>query len=240
MATRTARKDRGGRGGGTPRVREQRRDLYRQIASEAAERVFALKGSDASRMQDVASEAGLSLATIYGVVEGKEELLNTIHARRMREFIVVVREARDAAATTLDAHRAVLEQSARFFMERPDFLRLCCRDGYAWGSGLTTTETQAEVWEESVSIPTELFRHGIEEGVYVDEPPLLLARKMLALQQVELADWAEGGMRADPDAVCARLDSQFLRAFCRPQPDGGPIPGHGSEADSESNESATD
>jgi AcrR family transcriptional regulator len=219
MATRTARKDRGGHGG-TPRVREQRRDLYRQIASEAAERVFALKGSGASRMQDVASEAGLSLATIYGVVEGKEELLNTIHARRMREFIVVVREARDAAATTV--------------------LRLCCRDGYAWGSGMTTTETQAELWEEGVAIPAELFRRGIEEGLYVDEPPLLLARKMLALQQVELADWADGGMRADPDAVCARLDAQFLRAFCRPQPDGGSFPGRRSEVDPDSDESATD
>jgi AcrR family transcriptional regulator len=191
-------------------------------------------------MQDVASEAGLSLATIYGVVEGKEELLHTIHARRMREFLILVREARDAATTTLDAHRAVLEQSARFFIERPDFLRLCCRDGYAWGSGLTTTETQAKLWEEGVAIPAELFRRGIEEGLYVDEPPLLLARKMLALQQVELADWAEGGMRADPDVVCARLDAQFLRAFCRPRPDGLSFPGRGSEARSESSDSAAD
>lgn len=198
------------------RVQEERAALYRRLTAEAAERIFARKGSGASRMQEVADEAGLSLATIYGVVQGKEDLIAAIHQERMRECLDRIRAARESCSDTLAAHLAVLLASSDFFIERPAFLRMCCRDGYGWASGTTTSEAGARFWREGIAIPTELFRRGIAQRLYVDEPPELLARKMLALQQVELTHWAEGGMRADPSQVRARLRSQFLRAFLRP------------------------
>jgi len=206
-----------GRGHGTrARVRAERRALYRQLVSEAAERVFAEKGSEASRMQEIALEAGVSLATIYTVVDGKHALLADIHERRMREFLACIRMARDAGDGTLEAHLAVLLDGADFFMQRPQFLQLCCRDGYGWASGSANTAQQASDWAEGIAIPTALFRRGIEEGIYVDEPPELLARKMLALKQVELTHWAEQDPRPDRSEVRTRLRDQFLRAFCRP------------------------
>ncbi len=205
------------RGGRTrQRVRRERQSLYRHLVAEAAERIFARKGSGPSRMQEVAAEAGLSLATIYEVVDGKNDLLAAVHERRMREFLDRIRAARDAHHRTLEAHLAVLLDGADFFLEHPDFLRLCCRDGYGWASGATSTESGAELWEQGIRVPSELFARGIAEGLYVDEPPALLARKMLALKQVELAHWVEGGMRAPAREVRTRLERQFLRAFCRP------------------------
>lgn len=206
-----------GRGGRIRQtIRQERQALYRRLVSEAAERVFAEKGSGRSRMQEIATEAGLSLATIYAVVDGKEDLLAAVHEQRMRAFLDRIRSAREAHRHTLDAHLAVLLEGADFFLEHPDFLRLCCRDGYGWASGATSTEAGAELWEQGIAIPTELFERGIAEGLYVDEPPALLARKMLALEQVELAHWVEGGMRAPAKEVRERLERQFLRAFCRP------------------------
>ena len=35
---------------------------------------------------------------------------------------------------TLERHLSVLRLGAQFFLERPDFLRMCCRDGYSWGA----------------------------------------------------------------------------------------------------------
>jgi len=199
------------------RVREERRALYRRLVSEAAERVFAEKGSEASRMQEIAREAGVSLATIYTVVDGKDALVADIHERRMREFLECICSARDSRNDTLEAHLAVLLDGADFFMQRPQFLQLCCRDGYGWASGAADTDQQASLWAEGIAVPIELFRRGIDEGIYVDEPPELLARKMLALKQVELTHWVEQELRPDPSQIRARLRAQFLRAFCRPE-----------------------
>jgi hypothetical protein len=52
--------------------------------------------------------------------------------------------------------------------------------------------------------------------IYVDEDPDLLARKMLALKQVELTHWVEHRMKTDPEVILERLEDQFIRAFCRP------------------------
>jgi AcrR family transcriptional regulator len=198
------------------RVREGRESLYRDAIREASERVFAEKGTDASRMREIAKEAGVSLATLYGVIDGKQSLLIAIHHDRMRAFYDCIRAARDAHDDTLASHLAVLRDGAQYFLERPDFLRMCCRDGYGWASGLPAPSGGVDLWEEGTSIPRDLFVRGIAEGIYVDEDSDLLVRKMLALKQVELTHWVHRGMTVPHDQIFDRLESQFVRAFCLP------------------------
>jgi AcrR family transcriptional regulator len=197
------------------RLREERAAVYREAITEAAERVFAEKGSDRSRMREIAAEAGISLGTLYGVIDGKESLLVGIHMTRMREFLECIRAARDSCEGTLARHLAVLRLGAQYFLDRPDFLRMCCRDGYGWGARLPSSPAENELWEERASIPRGLFEAGIAEGIYFEDDPDLLVRKMLALKQVELLHWVDGGMKASPDEVLDRLERQFVRAFCR-------------------------
>jgi len=196
------------------RLKEERKSVYRKAISEAAERVFAAKGTDRSRMREIAAEAGISLGTLYGVIEGKQSLFFEIHLARMREFLGFIRAARDAHEDTLESHLAVLRQGAEFFLERPDFLRMCCRDGYGWASGFPASASGSDIWNEGASIPRDLFARGIAEGIYVDDDPDLLARKMLALKQVELTHWVDNGMATEHAIVLDRLESQFVRAFC--------------------------
>ena len=198
------------------RVREGRESVYREAIREAAERLFAEKGADASRMREIAAEAGVSLATLYGVIDGKRSLLIAIHRDRMRAFYDCIRDARDAHDETLASHLAVLRDGARYFLERPDFLRMCCRDGYGWASGVPTSSGGVDIWEEGASIPRDLFVRGVAERIYVDEDPDLLVRKMLALKQVELTHWVDRGMTLPHDQIFDRLESQFVRAFCLP------------------------
>jgi AcrR family transcriptional regulator len=198
------------------RVKEGRESVYREAIREAAERVFAEKGTAASRMREIAAEAGVSLATLYGVIDGKQSLLVAIHRDRMRAFYDCIRAARDAHGETLPSHLAVLRDGARYFLERPDFLLMCCRDSYGWASGFPAPSSGADLWNEGASIPRELFARGIAEGIYVEEDPDLLVRKMLALKQVELTHWVDHGMTPPHDEALDRLESQFVRAFCIP------------------------
>ncbi len=196
------------------RVKEERRSVYRQAINEAAERVFATKGTDGSRMQEIAAEAGISLGTLYGVIDGKQSLFYGIHKARMSEFMDCIRAARDAHGETLASHLAVVRRGAQYFLDRPDFLRMCCRAGFGWASRFPAASRGADLWNEGSSIPRDLFARGIAEGIYVDEDPELMVRKMLALKQVELTHWVDQGMETPHEVVLDRLESQFIRAFC--------------------------
>ena len=200
------------------RMKKERKSVYQQAINEAAERVFAAKGADRSHMSEIAAEAGVSLGTLYGVIDGKQSLFFGIHKLRMQEFLDCIRDARDAHDETLASHLAVLRLGAQYFLDRPDFLRMCCRAGFGWASRFPSSSKGADLWNKGASIPRELFARGIAEGVFVDEPPDLLVRKMLALKQVELANWVEEGMRIPQAQVLERLESQFIRAFCIPNP----------------------
>ncbi|MCP5057289.1 MAG: TetR/AcrR family transcriptional regulator [bacterium] len=197
-------------------MKEERQSIYRRAIIEAAERVFAEKGADGSRMNEIAAKAGISLGTLYGVIEGKASLVAGIHARRMREFMDCIRAARDSEQDTLASHLAVVRLGAEYFLERPDFLRMCCRAGFGWASDFAAFPGGAALWDEGASVPRGLFERGVAEGIYVDEDPELLVRKMLALKQVELIHWVEQGMTAPHDEVLDRLQRQFIRAFCKP------------------------
>jgi AcrR family transcriptional regulator len=217
MATARRRKKGGDRANPLRKqLRKQREAVYRQVISEAAERVFAEKGSDRSQMREIAAEAGVSLGTLYGVVDGKESLFAGIHETRVHEFLDCIRSARNAHEGTLESHLAVLRSGAEYFLARPDFLRMCCRDGYGWASAFPASTRGSELWNEGIAIPRELFARGIAEGIYVDEDPGLLARKMLAIKQVELTHWVEQRMETEPEVILARLEDQFIRAFCKP------------------------
>jgi len=195
-------------------VQEERRSIYRRAINEAAERVFAAKGADRSHMREIAAEAGISLGTLYGVIDGKDSLVVGIHEQRMREFLDCIRDARDSQDETLASHLAVVRLGAQYFLDRPDFLRMCCRAGFGWASQFPESSYGADLWNEGAAIPRDLFVRGIAEGIYIDEDPALLVRKMLALKQAELTHWAYQGMKAPHAEVLDRLESQFIRAFC--------------------------
>jgi AcrR family transcriptional regulator len=196
------------------RMKAEREAVYREAINEAAERVFAKKGTAGSRMNEIAAEAGISLGTLYGVIEGKESLFNEIHQIRMREFLACIRAARDAHDDTLASHLAVLREGGRFFLDRPDFLRMCSRDGYGWATRLPSAAGETNLWDEGASVPRALFEKGIAEGLYVADDPDLMVRKMLALKQVELTYWVDTVPDSSDAQVLDRLEDQFIRAFC--------------------------
>jgi len=169
-------------------------------------------------MREIAAEAGISLGTLYGVIDGKQSLFVGIHDIRMQEFLDCIRDARDTHDDTLASHLAVLRLGAQYFLDHPDFLRMCCRDGYGWASRFPASSDPNDLWNEGAAIPRDLFARGIAEGIYVEEDPELMVRKMLALKQVDLAHWVDQGMKTPHAVVLDRIESQFTRAFCRHDP----------------------
>jgi len=198
-------------------VRRAREGLYRQLVLEAAERCFAAKGFDATKMEEIAAESGLSLGTVYAVFAGKPDLLRAVQEARNREILALAAAAAGRAEGPRERLLAAVRAYVEFFASHPEYLRIHLRGGHAWGLAGAGSRSRALVhaWDEGIDLYARLFEEGIAAGVFHAGEPRLLARMMIAMQQVQLADWTERGMLADRDALLAGIETALRRAFCR-------------------------
>lgn len=205
MAATAARKE---------RVKKARNGAYRQIVLAAAERVFADRGYDGARMQDIAAEAGLALATLYGAAGGKEDLYGAIHAERGEALLAEAAAKSAKARSPRDALRLGVEAYVAFFAEHPHYLRIHLKESQPWAlSPRFTTEIQRRQWRQGLELAVAVFRAGIADGTFVAEDPERMARLMIATHQVFLVDWVEAGMKEAPAALVARMVAHLERAF---------------------------
>ena len=65
-----------------PRRRDDARALYRDGIVDAAEAVFAEKGVQGARMQDIADRARIAVGTVYNHFDEKEEILHAVLEER--------------------------------------------------------------------------------------------------------------------------------------------------------------
>lgn len=72
------------------------RDERRQQILDAAARVFAQKGLDAARMEDIARDAGLSIGGLYWYYKGKQEVMADLLAQLIDPDLAGLRALLDA------------------------------------------------------------------------------------------------------------------------------------------------
>lgn len=71
---------------GKESAREEARGAYREAILRAAERVFVKSGFYATRMADIAKEAGVAVGTLYNYFDSREVILSDLLSLRHKEF----------------------------------------------------------------------------------------------------------------------------------------------------------
>ncbi|HJQ82969.1 MAG TPA: TetR/AcrR family transcriptional regulator [Candidatus Binatia bacterium] len=196
-------------------ARRARTDVYRQHIFEAAERVFAERGFESAKLQDISKLAGLSMGTIYAIFPSKGDLHRAILEERGIELLGLVRAVADRPGPPDEALDGLIELYVGWFVEHPGFLRMHLRAGTSWALSPSGTDAQVQHWQDIHALQAEIFRRGIAEGAFVDEEPGYLARLFSVMDQVLLADWVAGGMKASRDELVRRLRAQVARSFAR-------------------------
>jgi len=202
----------------TPRdeARQARTGVYRQHILEAAERVFAERGFEAAKVQEISQLAGLSMGTIYAIFPSKQDLHRAILEVRGQELLGLARAVAARRLPPREALRALIELYVDYFLAHPAFLRMHLRSGTSWAMRPSPgTDEQIQKWREIHELQAEVFRRGIAEGVFVKEDPGYLARMFTVMDQVLLSDWVAGGMKAGRPELVRRLGQFVERAFCR-------------------------
>src|SRR3954465_348282 len=112
----------------TASPREQRRqqvlEVHREHLLDAAEEVFGERGFQDATIKEIAERAELSVGAVYGIVDGKEDLLAQALARRGAEMLAAMGDAIGGEADARGLLHALADVEIDFFRRHPDFGRL--------------------------------------------------------------------------------------------------------------------
>lgn len=198
------------------KARRARNDLYREHILDAAEQVFAERGFESAKLQDISGLAGVSMGTIYAIFPGKEELFRAILDERGQQLLQVARAGAQSHTDPRIALERLIDAYIDYFIAHPNFLRMHLRLGTSWVLGPAIGSAgQVQLWSEIHTLQADLMRRGIKAGVFVDEDPAFLAKIFSALDQVLLADWVAGGMKADRQHLIDRMRALVGRVIAR-------------------------
>ena len=195
-------------------AQEARRDFYRARLVEVAEALFAEKGFESTKMEEVAEEAGLSLGTVYSAFRGKSAILEALHETRLKELLGVSVAATRNLRGSVEILVAGMRGFVEFFLDNPDFLRIHLRDSTSWGLPMPGRSPRAVAWEKGQAILIGILEQGIREGAFYADDPSRLARTCAAIGEIRLGDWLSGGMSEQPEVILADVERQLRRAVC--------------------------
>ncbi len=197
-------------------LKDRKRELYREAVLDAAERVFGEEGYDATKVQRIAAEAGVSLTTLYTVLRSKWEIYRAVHRRRLGEVMRLTQDALEEDMSSLDVLIAGTRAQLAFFMERRDFTKMQLKEVTAWSTiELLRSPEQVEALGVGLDLVASLLRNCIDDGYLVDDDPELMARMMIAAQQARLAMWMERGCKEEPERVADAALRFLLRSYCK-------------------------
>jgi AcrR family transcriptional regulator len=142
------------------KARQARNDLYRQHILEAAEQVFAERGFESAKLQDISKLAGVSMGTIYAVFPGKEDLFRAILDARGQELLEVARAGADGHADPRAALDRLIEAYIDYFVAHPSFLRMHLRLGTSWVLGPAMSSPGPRALPETMTFAARAVRRA--------------------------------------------------------------------------------
>jgi TetR/AcrR family transcriptional regulator, fatty acid metabolism regulator protein len=171
----------------------------RQII-DASVRVFARKGFHASRVGDIAEEAGVAHGLLYHYFSSKDEVLETIFRENwgvLLERIHAVERTDEPASEQLRHVAAIL---LRTWLHEPDVVRVLVREI------ARSPEMQARIGE--LVKPIEAIRRIVERGrrageLRTDVDPALAAIVFYGAIDELLTGWVLSQLPSGPDEVAA-------------------------------------
>ncbi|HZE28869.1 MAG TPA: TetR/AcrR family transcriptional regulator [Gaiellaceae bacterium] len=104
--------------------RSNAQEEKRRLLLDAAVRVFARKGYHASRVGDIAEEAGVAYGLLYHYFQSKEDVLLTVFRETWRALIATIQSVEEAGDPPPEQLRKVAEILLRSWRRDPDLVRV--------------------------------------------------------------------------------------------------------------------
>jgi AcrR family transcriptional regulator len=184
-------------------------DRRRQIL-DAAVRVFARRGYEASRVADVAREAGVAYGLVYHYFHSKEELLETIFRETWTQMLDAIATVEQQGEAPREQLRKVVAIVLRTWKRDPNLVRVLVREV------TRTPHLQSEVTElqHAFDALERIVARGQEAGVFKRSlEPRLVGWSIYGTLEEILTGWVMGQLPGGDEDV-ARAERVVVELFC--------------------------
>ena len=183
-------------------------DKRRQLLG-AAVRVFARKGFHASRVGDIAEEAGVAHGLLYHYFKSKDQVLEAIFHENWSILIARIESVEETDEPAADQIRHIAAIVLRTWLHLPDVVRVVIQE---FGR---SPELGERIGELTLPIDAlqRVIAHGIERGEFrKDIDPAFAATVVYGSIDELLTAWVLGRLPSDEEAV-ARAEQTLVEVI---------------------------
>jgi AcrR family transcriptional regulator len=190
-------------------TRRERQEQTRQRLLDAATRVFARRGYQQARLDEIAAEAGFTIGAVYSNFSSKEELFLALADREVEQRVAEIRTLGEAAQRGEQPGAEAAAQFREFLQNDPDWPLLFYE---FWSFGVRNPKTHEEFAKRRQAVRDALAdtleRLAAELGFELRFPAPALASAISATLNGLAFEHA-----ADPDAIPEDVFSEFIGAI---------------------------
>jgi AcrR family transcriptional regulator len=181
---------------GKPAAAEDKR---RQLL-DAAVRVFARKGYHASRVGDIAEEAGVAHGLLYHYFESKADVLEAVFHENWSVLLDRIASVEETEEPAVEQLRHISAIVLRTWLHLPDVVRVVVRE---FGRSPEVAE-RIGVLAQPIHAIERVIAHGVERGEFrQDIDPRFAATVVYGSIDELLTAWVLGRLRGDEEDVAA-------------------------------------
>jgi AcrR family transcriptional regulator len=190
---------------------------------EAAEKLFAQKGYEATSVQEIAAEAEFSVGTLYKMFDGKEALYHRLVEMRAQEYFGEVEARMEAADGPVEQVRVALEAKLKFFESRRQFFRIFSKFIVAGRSAHTVlvSPSLSERYAEHQGHLAGVVEDGVERGLFAPHNPKLVAMILEGMTNAIIGRWVHTGETDLEEVASGELEDIVFRGLMAEEQDNG-------------------
>lgn len=174
---------------------------------QAAVRVFAAQGYEATRVGDIATDAGVAYGLVYHYFGSKEAVLDAVFREAWGRLLAALAQAEQTGETAPEQLELVVKIVLRTWRDDPDLVRLLVREV------TRSAHIQDELDQIGQAFATlqRIIERGQSEGTLRADVDARLAAWMLygALEEV-LTGWVLGQLEDDVAAAEREVTATFV------------------------------
>jgi len=181
----------------------------RQQLLGAAVRVFARKGFHASRVGDIAEEAGVAHGLLYHYFKSKDQVLEAVFHDNWSILVTRIELVEESDEPAADQIRHIAAIVLRTWLHLPDVVRVVIQE---FGRSPELPERIGEL-TLPIDVLQRVIARGIERGEFrKDVDPAFAATVVYGSIDELLTAWVLGRLPSDEDAV-ARAEQTLVEVI---------------------------
>jgi AcrR family transcriptional regulator len=196
----------------TKSPQEAARSAFRDQVRLAAERVFATKGFSATKMADIAGEAGVGVGTLYNYFANKQEIFEAIFLTRSNQFAAALDHA-TAGLLPLEQLTIIIRTSMQFVEDHGALFAMFFERGGIGelDIGRLGGNVIDELYQDFLRRLEDAISAAVKDGVLRDDIPIPSMVAMLAgARNGAIYAWLKGRRRGRVAESAENLLTLFM------------------------------